>query len=199
MPQALLLKWLEQASAARATRRSVPCDCSSATSDTLAQLRLRSATHNRNLFCKLTGTAKAFVTFSLIGRCYSYRTTSKHFATKLSSSHFLKAKQAPPHLTLARFYSFGHNNYLQIMLVAYLPLLLMAAMVVITIPTTIITKTNKISQFAFQLNFMLARFCICDFGTVCRNETLMGEFSNIPTTCIKMESPSTFLLEDLIE
>lgn len=36
-----------------------------------------------------------------------------------------------------------------------LPLFLMAAIVVITMPTTIITKTNKISQFAFQLNFIL--------------------------------------------
>lgn len=35
-----------------------------------------------------------------------------------------------------------------------LPLFRMAAMVVITMPTTIIAKTSRISQFAFQLNFM---------------------------------------------
>lgn len=39
-----------------------------------------------------------------------------------------------------------------------LPLFLMAAIVVITIPTTIITNTNNISQFALQLNFIFRSF-----------------------------------------
>lgn len=42
----------------------------------------------------------------------------------------------------------------QVALNNYSPLFLMAAIVVITIPTTIITNTNNISQFALQLNFI---------------------------------------------
>lgn len=41
-----------------------------------------------------------------------------------------------------------------------LPLLLMAAIVVITIPTTIITNTSRNSQFALQLNFIFLVACL---------------------------------------